>query len=225
MSVGVISGLRRELDCLGAVGDLLTYSGVGPEKAAEGARQLAAEGARALVSFGVAGGLAPDVAAGSLVLATAVIDGGATIATDADWRDDLKAHLAVDLPVALGPLVGVDRMVPSAEAKRRLHADTGALACDMESHAVARVARELGLPFMVIRAISDPVWQGVPKWVLKCLTPDGGVNGKALAWALAKRPWALPTLLRLGGDSKRAFGALRGVARLTGPGLGFGFGG
>ena len=68
MSVGVISGLRRELDCLGAAGGLLTYSGVGPEKAAEGARQLAAEGARALVSFGVAGGLASDLAAGTLVL-------------------------------------------------------------------------------------------------------------------------------------------------------------
>jgi len=222
MSIGVISGLRRELGCLGADNGLLTFSGVGPEKAAEGARQLGERGATALLSFGVAGGLAPDVPAGTLVLATNVIDGGATIATNADWLDDLKAHLAVELPLVLGPLIGVDRMVPSVEAKRQLHADTGALACDMESHAVARVARELGLPFMVVRAISDPVWQEVPKWVLKCLTPDGGVNGKALAWALAKKPWALPTLLRLGGDSKRAFAALRGVARLAGPGLGFG---
>lgn len=223
MIVGVVSGMRRETECLVPPGTkvpgILTFAGVGPARAEEGARSLVDDGAGALMSFGVAGGTAPAAGAGVVVLATAVIAGERTIETDIDWRRSLHRLLEARVPVLQGDLAGTDKMLPTPAAKRQLHADTGALACDMESHAVARVATEQGLPFVVVRAISDPHGRNVPGWVLRCLTPEGGVDTGKLLLALARRPWAAPALAGLAGDSKKAFAALRRVAGL--PGLGF----
>lgn len=226
MPVGVVSGLRRETDCLitensSLSPNLLCFAGVGVERAEAGARQLLDQGARALISFGVAGGTAPQATAGAVLLADKVIDGDICFATDANWREKLGELLAGGGPVIEGPIAGVDKMISSAEAKRQIYTASGALACDMESHAVARVAGESGVPFMVVRAISDPDHREVPKWILRCLTPDGGIRYGRLLAALARRPWNLPTLMALGGDSKKAFAGLRRVARLAGPGLGF----
>lgn len=224
MRIGVVSGLRRETDCLTAGGtdpDLLTFAGVGRDSAAEGARRLLADGARALVSFGVCGGLAPHVRAGDLVLAGAVVTADSRFETAPSWHEAVQRQVTQGLSVVQGDLLGVDAMIASTDAKRALYEATGAIACDMESHAVAAVAGEAGVPFLVLRAVSDPDTHDVPGWVLKCLTRDGGINYRRLLQALARRPLEVPTLMKLGANSKRAFGTLRGVARLTGGGLGF----
>jgi adenosylhomocysteine nucleosidase len=218
--VGVVSGLQREIQCLGPLGDTLSFAGVGPERAEAGARQLIAEGATALLSFGVAGGMAPIASAGALVLATSVIDAGQVYQTDQAWHRSLQVLLQPMSTIIEGAVLGTDKMLGSSQEKQQLHGDSGALVCDMESHAVARVAVAAGLPFMVMRAVSDPHTRNVPKWVLRCLTPDGGVETAKLLRALARRPWALPALIGLAGDSKKAFAALSRVAGLAGPGLG-----
>ncbi len=224
MPTGVVSGLRRETECLaspdGTYPEMLTFAGVGAERAAEGARRLLAEGAGALVSFGVCGGLAPQAHAGELVLCDSVVDGDVRFQTDPAWRDTLRRRLGNAVPIIEGAVCGVDAMVASVAAKRALFEATGAVGCDMESHAVARVAAEAGVPFMVLRAVSDPDTHDVPTWVLRCLTPVGGVRYGKLLGALARRPWTLPAVITLARNSKKAFASLRSVARLAGPGLG-----
>jgi adenosylhomocysteine nucleosidase len=224
MRVGVVSGLRRETECLAAAGvsssDILTFAGVGREKATEGARRLLAEGAQALVSFGVCGGLAPHIRAGDLVLADAVVTADGRFETDRPWRAAIDGQVANAMAVVGGALLGVDAMIASVDAKKALYEATGAVACDMESHAVAAVAQEAGVPFAVLRAVSDPDTHDVPGWVLKCLTGDGGISYRRLLKAIARRPLAVPAVIKLGSNSKKAFGTLRGVGRLTGGDLG-----
>ena len=224
MPVGIVCGLRRECDCLTAPGGgqatQLVSTGVGSDAAAEGARRLLAEGARALVSFGVCGGLAPHIGAGSMVLADAAVAGDQRFETDPAWRDAVRRRIGDEFSVTDGALLGVDAMVATVEAKRALYEATGAIACDMESHGIGAVARQAGVPFLVLRAVSDPDTHDVPAWILKCLTRDGGVNYKRLFKALARRPWTVPAVITLGSNSKKAFATLRGVARLTGAGLG-----
>ena len=118
-------------------------------------------------------------------------------------------------------MVGSHVVVQTTDDKARLFDKTQCLAVDMESHAVAQVAAEVGLPFIAVRAISDPAGRDVPKWVLHCLSGEGDVDYQSLILALARRPWALPALIALAGNSKKAFGALRRVARAAGPSLGF----
>ena len=225
MPIGVVSGLRRETECLVTSGmetpDVLTFAGIGPERGEAGARQLIAKGVDALVSFGLAGGIAPGLQAGTLVLATIVIAGDKTFEASDVWRNSLRRLLPADIGVSEGPIVGVDKMVLSRGTKRQLHERTGAIACDMETHALARVATETGVPFVAVRAISDPAWQGVPKGILSCLTSEGEVDYWGLALALVRRPWALPALMVLAGNSKKAFVSLRRVAGTAGSSLGF----
>jgi len=226
VKIGVVSGLPRETDCLSAIPEseraFATFAGIGPERAEEGARALIDQGARALMSFGVAGGLSAEAAAGVVVLATTVVDGPRRIEASAEWRAAIQSRIGDAVAVIEAPVAGADRMVPTPEAKLALHEETRAAACDMESHAVARVAVENGIPFAVVRSISDPRGRVVPKWVLRCVTPAGDVRKGALAWQAVKRPWALANLVGLAGDSGKAFAGLRRVAGRLGPGLGLG---
>ena len=55
-----------------------------------------------------------------------------------------------------GPIASGDQFIASEEARERLQADLpDVLAIDMESGAVAQVCYEYGIPFGVIRIISD----------------------------------------------------------------------
>jgi adenosylhomocysteine nucleosidase len=221
--IGVITGLRAEARCLAGLAVVTACSGGRPERARAEARRLLDEGARGLVSFGLAGGLAPALAAGDLVLAAAVVrpDGG-RIATDAAWRGRLGAVLgAAGMRWCEDPLAGSDRLVASPAAKAVLHAAREACAVDMESHRVAAAAAAAGVPFLVIRAIADPSHRPIPRAAQSALGPDGALRIAAVLEGLLRQPQDLAALLRLGRDSGRGFATLRRVAALAGPGLAF----
>ena len=119
-------------------------SGGCPGRAAEGARQMVDSGATGLVSFGVGGGLDPSLPPGFLVAATMVITPeGEKIGTDTAWRNHIVE--ITPGPLTIAEIAGSDHAITSPQAKSELFAATGAVAVDMESHAVARVALEAGL--------------------------------------------------------------------------------
>ena len=116
-----------------------------------------------------------------------------------------------------GAIVGVDRVVRTPDEKLNLFTQTTALACDMESHAVAEAARDAGVPFLVLRIVSDPSNRYVPQAALSGLTEAGGVSLGRVLRGVAIRPWELLELLSLALDTRIAFGALRRVARRGAP--------
>jgi 4-hydroxy-3-methylbut-2-enyl diphosphate reductase len=125
--------------------------GMGPARTRERASQLLGSGPVAVL--GVAGGLAPGVRPGEIVVATevSVADGKpfpcrhAEALADAVRRTGLRVHL--------GPIVSTPHIVKGEEFDE-LAASSGALAVDMESGYVAEM---LGLdrPLAVVRAVSD----------------------------------------------------------------------
>jgi hopanoid-associated phosphorylase len=196
--------------------------GARPERARAEAARLIASGAKGLVSFGLAGGLAPAAASGDLVVADAVVlPEGARIATDSAWRRQLLAALrAAGSSPHLAAIAGSDGLLTTVAAKRALFEATGALAVDMESHAVAAAACASGRPFVVIRAVADRHDQALPGAAAVALGPGGEVRLLALTRALLGRPGDLPALLRLAHQSSRALAVLRRVVPLAGAGLG-----
>jgi adenosylhomocysteine nucleosidase len=222
-SIGVVVGLQAEARCLEGQGVLVGCSGARPTRARTEAARLIGAGVRGLVSFGLAGGLAPGLAAGDLVLAEAVVlPDGARIASDAAWRGRLNARLRMGGVAAFeGMLAGSERLVASATAKAELEASTGASAVDMESHVVAEAAGAAGLPFLVVRAIADSCEQALPSVARSALRVDGRVRPAAVIGGLLRRPEEIAALVRLGRDSARGFAALRRVAALGAPALGF----
>jgi hypothetical protein len=110
-------------------------------------------------------------------------------------------------------------MIAETNAKTTLYYDTGALAADMESHVVARVATRLGLPFAVVRTISDGADRCLPRAAQAGMRPDGAMDVTAVLASLARRPWETPALIRTGMEAETAFRALLRGRQLLGPTL------
>src|SRR5262252_9016719 len=109
-------------------------------------------GCRSIISFGVAGGLAPDLLPGDCVVASAIIDYPAVRPTDPLW----SRKLAEMIPGARhGAILGANSVVSDPADKHKLHTFTRAVAVDMESHLVARLADAHGLTFAAVRVRSS----------------------------------------------------------------------
>ena len=127
--------------------------------------------------------------------------------------DTLVAHL---VGAHVGAILGSDTIVASVAEKQALYAETNALAVDMESHIAARVAARHGLPFAIVRAISDTADHTLPPAALLGMRPDGSMALGAVLASLARNPRQLPGLIRTGSDAGRAFAALRRVGDVLG---------
>ena len=110
--------------------------------------------------------------------------------------------------VKVGAILGLDRMLSSPQEKADAHARRGAVAIDMESHHVARVAGERSLPFIAVRAISDQAAETLPAIMATFVDADGQTKMSAVLTALILHRVRLGELLRAGGASRRAHQAL-----------------
>ena len=171
----------------------------------------AAETADGLLSFGIAGGLAPRLAAGTLLLPRMVIAAnGERLAVDVGLhRRILTALAAADLHAETGDLLALDAIVATPHAKAVQHARHGTLAVDLESLPAAHAAHAASKPFLVLRAVADPAGRGLPAAALVGLHPSGrAAPGRVLA-AVLRQPGQIPDLIATARDTRRALSALR----------------
>ena len=223
---GVVAALDREARVLGAAletragidvlagGTLRAVSGMGYAPAGMAARRLVEAGAAALVSWGMAGGLDPQLEAGSICLPREVVaPDGMRFATATAWRDALAASIASYRPVAAGSLFTSMLALSDASSKAAARLETGALAVDMESSAIAEVAAASHLPFVAVRVIVDTAADEIPRSVIEA-GASGEVRIGRLLTGLARFPGDIVPLLRLARRYRAAMGSLRAAARL-----------
>lgn len=220
--IGVITGLAGETDCFTSLPPEqrppLVCAGARAERAAEGAAALIERGCTGLLSFGVAGGLDPELAPGTVIVADQVVSAsGERFAVDALLRERLLAALGGEEAPVVAALAGSQRAVTGVRGKRALRRASGAAAVDMESLAVARVAAAADVPFAALRAIADDGGREVPPWVAAAIGPDGRARAGVVARGLLAHPWQGAAMLRLGRDFARAMRSLRRVAAALGP--------
>jgi hopanoid-associated phosphorylase len=177
---------------------------------------------RAILSFGLAGGLAPHLQSGDLVIASHIVAGGTRHEADPDWHEAIASILGAAMPVHRGTIAGHDAVLTKAADKAQLHALTAALAVDMESHIAADYAQRHGIPFAAIRAISDPAGRSLPDIAHNALRPDGSVDLTKVISGVVRRPSQIPALIAAGIDSNKAFASLRRCRGLLGPFFGLG---
>ena len=224
MRLGVVTGLGREADCLTA--DVaacilqVACAGADPRRAGWLAEGLIRDGCRALVSFGVAGGLEFRLKPGDLLLADMVVTAdGQKTRTDDSWRRRLEERCGGALSVQVASLLGSDTPVLRPTDKADLYRRTGAWCVDMESHMVARVAHDAGIPFVAVRAVADTAGRTMPGWLAHAVDKTGRPRTMVAAREVLRRPWQLPGLIRLGRDFDAAIATLRRVAVDTRPAL------
>jgi hopanoid-associated phosphorylase len=213
-----VTGLAREARIASGAG-VRAIAGGGRAPALIAALELEiARGARALISFGIAGGLAEDLASGTWIVARSIITPTERWLCDEAWA----RILAERLPEArIADLAGMDVLITEPDAKRALRRVTGAAAVDTESHIAAAIAAAHRLPFAAIRVVADSARRSLPPVALVALAADGKISGRAVLASLARTPGQLPSLLRTAIDARTAFRALLRGRRLLGPGLAY----
>jgi adenosylhomocysteine nucleosidase len=127
-----------------------------------------------LLNTGVAGGLGEGLVVGDIVVADAVVQhdmdttalgdpaglisglGIVKIPTDPTFSASLQAAtVTAGLVPHIGTVASGDLFVARDEDKARIRAQFDAIACEMEGAAIGQVAYTNGVPFAVLRAISD----------------------------------------------------------------------
>jgi adenosylhomocysteine nucleosidase len=198
----------------------LQLSGIGPERARRAAEILLSAGAKALISWGVAGGLAPHLKSGTLLLPGRVqLMGGEEYRPDPQWRQCLINHLGAKLPFSSDTLCHTENILSSPEEKAYLYHQTRCAAVDMESGAVAKAAVRAGVPFLVIRAVADPAQSALPASALRALNAEGQLQGFTLLASLFKHPKDILDLWQLAEHFRAAKATLRAVVARVGPTL------
>ncbi|MCL1952155.1 MAG: 5'-methylthioadenosine/S-adenosylhomocysteine nucleosidase [Oscillospiraceae bacterium] len=156
------SGKQFLCGTIGQAQVVLHICGAGMRRAANGAKALIEKyHPDLLVNYGVSGGLMPGLHVGDTVIVTSSCPASGkayrtepAVPTDAALADFASQALphAIQAPAAtsLGILVNKQR-------KARLVAKTGAVCIDTETYAIAKTARALAIPLLVLRCLSDTV--------------------------------------------------------------------
>ncbi|MBA4142556.1 MAG: phosphorylase [Nitrosospira sp.] len=222
--VGIVTAMRMESRCITrlrlpfnqrfSLGEsaAIWVCGMGAEAAREAAEGLKTGGASALMSFGFAGALEPGLRPGDLVLPES-IHAGRLLGVDLSWRASVRLQLPGHLSVVGGVLAASGDVLTSRAAKCKLAQATGACAVDMESGAVAEAAARAGIPFLAVRAISDPLGFSPPPALLGAVRADGSADLARVLPLLLRRSVSLGILLRLAADARSACSTLSAVAR------------
>lgn len=232
--VGIVAALPDEARCLGVtgarfggsvpIGDsvLVHIAGMGAANAHTAAKALVNEGATALVSWGFAGALAPQLLPGAVVVPTRIIDTqNRAYAVTADWSDRLRRTLTnnTDITLQTGTMLTCTSTIQSSTEKRNLRQAFQAVAADMEGAAIAAVAQEAGLPFIVIRSISDSAHMCLPSTVLSMIDTNGRLHPFQGLLQLLRHPRQTPALLNVARGARQARCSLRIVFEVTAPRL------
>jgi adenosylhomocysteine nucleosidase len=173
-------------------------------------------GVAGVVSFGLCGALDPALKVGDLVIGESVADAGDCYGADANWT----ARIAALLPDAwVGRFASAARPVASVAEKAELRQSTGAIAVDLESFPVAKLARWFGVPFAVIRAVSDAADRALPPAAQVGLGVDGRPAIGPVFASLKSNPWQIGALIRTALEAEDGFHALEHARHLLGPRL------
>jgi adenosylhomocysteine nucleosidase len=170
---------------------------------------------RRILLIGVAGGLDPALTVGQVIVAERVLDGEhASPPPDPAW---LAAAMATGLCPAT--VVTVQRIVVDPAEKallgQRLLDPAGerrAAVVDLESAVLAHTAAAAGVPYLVLRAVSDGAEEALPPCLRRCQRPDGSIHQGKVALAALLSPTTIPQLLRLARRVNRCAEALADLA-------------
>jgi adenosylhomocysteine nucleosidase len=157
----------------------------------------------------LAGGLRPEYEIGQVLVAHTTIAEGAREGDASQMLD--SSEPLVSFAVESGAKVvarflTTPRIVGRADEKRHLGASADAV--EMESFGVLLAADEKGIPAVAIRVVSDTVDEDLPLDMNEVLTDAGEVSLPRVLGQVVLHPGAVPGLVRLGQNSKRAADAL-----------------
>lgn len=200
-SVARVGSFTEHAGLLGGKEAVVVESGIGGTAAAQAtADVIEFHQPRWVISAGFAGALDPAVRRGQIVMASEIVK---------DGLPSLSVGLKMDAKqvrgLHVGRLLTVDKLIRTQADKGALGRQHSAIACDMETYAIADVCRQRNVRFLSVRIISDGLEDELPKEVDRLLAQKS-LAGKlgAAAQALLRRPSSALDLLKLQDDGLKA---------------------
>jgi adenosylhomocysteine nucleosidase len=210
--------VRGELD---GVAVALTVTGDGARNADEGiAALLSSVEVGRLIALGVAGALSRDLAEGALVVAEQVMLEGGGPGTTLRADEALVESAARATGARRGVVMTAGRIADTVLEKQRLlglavtsrtpppaalggpagaagAAATMSAVVDLESAGYIAAAARAGIPWIVLRAVSDTADEALPALLNRCRDAGGAVRRAKVVRGLLGDPGILPALLGL----------------------------
>lgn len=194
---------------------VISLNGIGSKRAEAGGKKLIAAGTDILVSWGSAGALHPDLPLGALLLPRKVIDASQnTFVTEENIYNKIKENIPSHIQVVHEPLAETPTPLSDTSQKKAFRQASGAVAVDMESGTLARLAHQHHIPFLVIRSVADTSTMSIPPSILKTMSVEGKINFALLCQQLLLHPANCLALLRLGRGFGKAKRTLIQVAQI-----------
>ena len=198
---------------------LICRTGLGRRAAEAAEAVLASFSAKAVLSVGTAGGLSPTLGAGDVVicervsaLASASAHNVEPVAADPGLlAAAMKAGKDAAITVHVGRSLTVDTVAWGADDKARLRRRTGDDVVEMESYWVGRVARELDIPFLAVRVVSDGADDTLVE-IPGLVGEDGTIDYSRFLPYVQQHPEQVPLLVRNSQRSRRAIESLERFA-------------
>jgi adenosylhomocysteine nucleosidase len=179
----------------------IAVTGDGARNARAGAEELLAAGStHALLVLGVSGALTPELATADLIVGARVQD------------EEGRSHQAAGAQVAAlaratggrpALVMSARKIADTVAEKTRLaraaaaEADGHPAVVDLESAAYVGAAERAGVPWIVLRAVSDTAGEALPAILNRSADSSGSVNRGRVLRGLFSDPGALPHLLAL----------------------------
>lgn len=223
--LGIIAALPAEAKCLHNKnidiaspieienGIFLCLSGIGHEAATICANNLLSLNIDALISWGVAGAINDSLKPGDLLIAESVIGREYKYVVSNEWLNRMKAYfMKMSSNPKIAPIASTEALCTSAKDKKYLSQKTGAVAVDMESAAIAAIAKAQNIDFLVIRSIADDANTSIPEAVIKHTDSLGRPKLFGFIISCLKKPVQLSDLIKLGYYYKKALITLKSNA-------------
>jgi adenosylhomocysteine nucleosidase len=225
--IGIISALSSEGRCLTGkfIPDnkpvqinehaIAIICGMGEDNARIAVQQLLEKNVTALVSWGTAGALTEKIYSGDLVLANSVTTrSGENYTFDTDWNKRVANELCnTSLKIHHGMIAHTEQVLKAHASKVSLQTATHAIAVDMESIAIARIAHKENLPCLAVRAIVDEASQSIPEAIINSTDMFGRPALFSLLGSIISKPNLISDLIHLSKGMKAATKTLNTIAR------------
>ncbi|MBI3406599.1 MAG: hypothetical protein HY046_14190 [Acidobacteria bacterium] len=152
------------------------------------------------ISSGLAGALKPELRHGEILVASSVTSHQATTQL---YCDDNLIRAAVACGAhSVNSFLTVDHLVSSAKEKTGLAQLADAV--EMESAIVLAAAEKRNIQRLAVRAVSDVSEDELPSFAGELVGADGNVRIGRVVSQVAMNPAAIPSLVRLGRNSRKA---------------------
>lgn len=220
--IGIICALPEETSAFSisrlTIGDIvslkdnviLAVSGAGWAAAAAMAKNLADKKVSVLVSWGFAGSVSSEADQCQLLLPKDIVTEKQNYSVDENLWQQCNDALSHKMKICDGSIFTAPVILRSAVQKKDVLERFKVQSVDMESAAIASVAKQMGIEMLVIKTVTDRSSESIPHYI------DTDTNLIDLLYGIFRHPSSLASVCRLGLGYRRALKSLSEAKLLIG---------